>query len=188
MYFKFLNFSALVFSLNNRDKEMIIRFANNIKSFQGNEKLSNDEKIKILEKVKSLLEKDDPLDTQRIFMANLDNSIKDKIGANPINFINQQIEFCQAQKNKSTHNEDTFNDDLAKYEVVLIKNRIKDLYRFKHVYMYNEILDEIKKSFLLKIFLPSSAIINSLFLSFSSIKLIKLVQSVEVIKFSIIFM
>jgi len=37
---------------------------------------------------------------------------------------------------------------LAKYEVVLIKNRIKDLYRFKHVYMYNEILDEIKKSFL----------------------------------------
>jgi len=49
---------------------------------------------------------------------------------------------------KEEINYNTFNDDLAKYEVVLIKNRIKDLYRFKHVYMYNEILDEIKKSFL----------------------------------------
>jgi len=49
---------------------------------------------------------------------------------------------------KDEVNYNTFNDDLAKYEVVLIKNRIKDLYRFKHVYMYNEILDEIKKSFL----------------------------------------
>jgi hypothetical protein len=50
--------------------------------------------------------------------------------------------------NKDEINYNTFNDDLAKYEVVLIKNRIKDLYRFKHVYMYNEILDEIRKSFL----------------------------------------
>ena len=48
---------------------------------------------------------------------------------------------------KDDINYNTFNDDLAKYEIILIKNRIKDLYRFKHVYMYNEILDEIKKSF-----------------------------------------
>ena len=49
---------------------------------------------------------------------------------------------------KSEINYNTFNDDLAKYEIILIKNKIKDLYRFKHVYMYNEILEEIKKSFL----------------------------------------
>lgn len=42
----------------------------------------------------------------------------------------------------------TFNDELAKFEVILIKNKIKDLYRFKHVYLYTEILNEIKKSFL----------------------------------------
>ena len=49
---------------------------------------------------------------------------------------------------KDDINYNTFNDDLAKYEISLIKNRIKDLYRFKHVYMYNEILNEIKKSFI----------------------------------------
>ena len=42
----------------------------------------------------------------------------------------------------------TFNDNLAKFEIAMIKNKIKDLFRFKHVYLYNEILDEIKKSFL----------------------------------------
>jgi len=41
----------------------------------------------------------------------------------------------------------TYNDELARYEIILIKNKIKDLYRFKHVYLYNEILDEIKSSF-----------------------------------------
>jgi len=40
----------------------------------------------------------------------------------------------------------TFNDDLAKFEIIAIKNKIKDLYRFKHVYLYDEILNEIKKS------------------------------------------
>jgi hypothetical protein len=49
---------------------------------------------------------------------------------------------------KDDINYNTFNDELAKYEIVLIKNRIKDLYRFKHVYMYDEILNEIKKSFI----------------------------------------
>ena len=49
---------------------------------------------------------------------------------------------------KKDINYNTFNDELAKYEIILIKNKIKDLYRFKHVYMYNEIMDEIKKSFI----------------------------------------
>ena len=42
----------------------------------------------------------------------------------------------------------TFNDELAKFEINNVKSKIKDLFRFKHVYLYNEILDEIKKSFL----------------------------------------
>jgi hypothetical protein len=50
--------------------------------------------------------------------------------------------------NKEDLNYNTYNDELAKYEITLIKNRIKDLYRFKHVYMYNEIMNEIKKSFI----------------------------------------
>ena len=40
----------------------------------------------------------------------------------------------------------TFNDKLANFEIIAIKNKIKDLYRFKHVYLYHELLDEIKKS------------------------------------------
>ena len=42
----------------------------------------------------------------------------------------------------------TFNDELATFEINQIKNKIKDLYRFKHVYLYDEMLKEIKKSFL----------------------------------------
>ena len=42
----------------------------------------------------------------------------------------------------------TFNDELAKFEITQIKSKIKDLYRFKHIYMYDEMLKEIKKSFL----------------------------------------
>jgi hypothetical protein len=53
--------------------------------------------------------------------------------------------YKKLDKNEINYN--TFNDDLAKYEISLIKNRIKDLYRFKHVYMYDEIIIEIKKSF-----------------------------------------
>ena len=49
---------------------------------------------------------------------------------------------------KDEINFNTFNDSLAKYEITLIKNRIKDLFRFKHVYIYSEILDDIKRSFL----------------------------------------
>ena len=54
--------------------------------------------------------------------------------------------YKKLDKNEINYN--TFNDDLAKYEISLIKNRIKDLYRFKHVYMYDEIIIEIKKSFI----------------------------------------
>jgi len=42
----------------------------------------------------------------------------------------------------------TFNDNLAKYEITLIKNKIRDLYRFKHIYTYEEISNLVKKSFL----------------------------------------
>jgi hypothetical protein len=42
----------------------------------------------------------------------------------------------------------TFNDELAKFEINQIKAKVKDLYRFKHIYLYDEMLKEIKKSFL----------------------------------------
>jgi hypothetical protein len=58
-------------------------------------------------------------------------------------------------KNKKTYKDikktdidyNTFNDELAKFEIDSIKNKIKDLYRFKHVYTYNELHDIIIKSF-----------------------------------------
>jgi len=50
------------------------------------------------------------------------------------------------EKNEIDYN--TFNDNLAQFEIEMIKNKIKDLFRFKHVYVYGEILEEIKKSFL----------------------------------------
>ena len=50
--------------------------------------------------------------------------------------------------NKSQIDFNTFNDKLAQNEINVTKNKIKDLFRFKHVYVYEEILNEIKKSFL----------------------------------------
>lgn len=41
----------------------------------------------------------------------------------------------------------TFNDNLAKYEINKVIDMIKDLYRFKSVYIYDEILRKIKKSY-----------------------------------------
>ena len=41
----------------------------------------------------------------------------------------------------------TYNDNLAISEIDDIKQKIKDLFRFKYVYNYTEILDKIKKSF-----------------------------------------
>ena len=41
----------------------------------------------------------------------------------------------------------TFNDNLAKTEIDSVKMKLKDLYRFKHVYLYEEMKDIIKNSF-----------------------------------------
>ena len=49
---------------------------------------------------------------------------------------------------KKDINYNTFNDELSKYEIFLIKNKIKDLYKFKYIYLYNELLNIIKKSYL----------------------------------------
>jgi DNA polymerase III delta prime subunit len=49
-------------------------------------------------------------------------------------------------KNEIDYN--TFNDNLAQFEIAMIKNKIKDLFKFKHVYVYGEMLEEIKKSLL----------------------------------------
>ena len=49
---------------------------------------------------------------------------------------------------KKEINYNTFNDELSKYEIFLIKNKIKDLFKFKYIYLYNELLNIIKKSYL----------------------------------------
>ena len=49
---------------------------------------------------------------------------------------------------KKEINYNTFNDELSKYEISLIKNKIKDLFKFKYIYLYNELLSIIKKSYL----------------------------------------
>lgn len=41
----------------------------------------------------------------------------------------------------------TFSDTLAKNEIDNIKQKVKDLYRFKHIYVYKEIEDIIKNSY-----------------------------------------
>jgi len=46
--------------------------------------------------------------------------------------------------NKKEIDFNTFNDNLADNEITLVKNIIKDLYRFKHVYVYDEIYRNIK--------------------------------------------
>jgi DNA polymerase III delta prime subunit len=61
-------------------------------------------------------------------------------------FNEQNISYKLANDNEIDYN--TFNDDLARFEINLIKQKIKDLYRFKHIYLYEEMLEEIKKSFL----------------------------------------
>ena len=50
--------------------------------------------------------------------------------------------YISLNKNQIDYN--TFNDDLSKFEILIIKNKIKDLYRFKHVYLYDELLQIIK--------------------------------------------
>jgi hypothetical protein len=58
----------------------------------------------------------------------------------------QRGKYRELDNNEIDYN--TFNDELAKFEINNVKSKIKDLYRFKHVYFYDEILKEIKKSFL----------------------------------------
>ncbi len=48
-------------------------------------------------------------------------------------------------KKEIDHN--TFNDNLAKSEIDIVKQKIKDLYKFKHVYLYKELNDIIRKSY-----------------------------------------
>jgi superfamily II DNA or RNA helicase len=50
-------------------------------------------------------------------------------------------------KNDKNIDYNTFNDDLAKFEIIEVKNKIIDLFRFKHVYMYDELLDIILNSY-----------------------------------------
>lgn len=54
--------------------------------------------------------------------------------------------YRELQENEIDYN--TFNDELARFEINNVKLKIKDLYRFKHVYLYDEMLSQIKKSFL----------------------------------------
>jgi hypothetical protein len=58
----------------------------------------------------------------------------------------KQGKYRELQQNEIDYN--TFNDELARYEINNVKAKIKDLYRFKHVYLYDEMLNQIKKSFL----------------------------------------
>lgn len=53
-------------------------------------------------------------------------------------------DYKKLNKNEIDYN--TFNDNLAKFEVNDFKNKIKDLYRFEHVYEYDKILEIIMKS------------------------------------------
>ena len=70
----------------------------------------------------------------------------DSTKLNNLYWDNKKQTYKKLEKGDINYN--TFNDELAKYEIILIKNRIKDLYRFKHVYLYDEIKNEIKKSFI----------------------------------------
>jgi len=49
--------------------------------------------------------------------------------------------------NKNELDYNTYNQDLAKSEIELIKIKIKDLYKFKHLYLYDELLSIITKSY-----------------------------------------
>jgi hypothetical protein len=59
---------------------------------------------------------------------------------------NNKMTYKKLEKNKISY--DTFDDNLARFEINLIKNKIKDLYKFKHVYLYSEIRNLIANSLL----------------------------------------
>jgi len=43
--------------------------------------------------------------------------------------------------------QETFNENLAKSEIDIVKQKIKDLFRYKHVYLYKELEDLIRSSY-----------------------------------------
>jgi hypothetical protein len=63
-----------------------------------------------------------------------------------LNWDDENITYKYLGKNDIDYN--TFNEHLAQFEIEMIKNKIRDLFKYKHVYVYGEILEEIKKSFL----------------------------------------
>ena len=57
----------------------------------------------------------------------------------------KKLDYKQLEKKDINYN--TFNDELARFEINSVKDKIKDLFRFKYVYLYNEMLNIIKKSY-----------------------------------------
>ncbi len=53
--------------------------------------------------------------------------------------------YKQLDKKEIDHH--TFNDNLAKTEIDIVKQKIKDLYKFKHVYLYKELNSIIRNSY-----------------------------------------
>jgi superfamily II DNA or RNA helicase len=54
-------------------------------------------------------------------------------------------EYINLKKNELDYN--TYNHELALFEISYIKNEIKNLYKIKHIYIYDEILKYIKESY-----------------------------------------
>ncbi len=48
---------------------------------------------------------------------------------------------------KKDIDQETFNESLAKSEIIIVKQKIKDLFRYKHVYLYKELEDLIRTSY-----------------------------------------
>lgn len=53
--------------------------------------------------------------------------------------------FYQLKNNKEV-DYNTFNEDLGRFEIEEIKQKVKDLFRFKHTYIYDELLEKIINS------------------------------------------
>ena len=55
--------------------------------------------------------------------------------------------YKKLSKEEIDYNTYNYNQYLIKYEIEIIKTKIKDLYKFKHIYLYDELLTLIKKSY-----------------------------------------
>jgi hypothetical protein len=60
-------------------------------------------------------------------------------------YDNKSGDYKKIDKKEIDHN--TFNDSLAKSEIDIVKQKIKDLYKFKHVYLYKELDSIIRSSY-----------------------------------------